>query len=84
MRIYGKVQGVNFRSSTCREAKRLGLVGFVGNESDGSVHIEAEGNREAVEELLAFAEHGPTRARVDRTERDTMPILRERSFRALR
>jgi acylphosphatase len=83
-RIYGLVQGVNFRSSTCREADRLGLTGFVRNEPDGSVRIEAEGNREAVEELLAFAEHGPTRARVDRTERETVPVLRERSFRTLR
>ncbi|NTV54988.1 MAG: acylphosphatase [Candidatus Moranbacteria bacterium] len=84
MRIYGLVQGVNFRSSTCREAERLGVVGFVNNEPDGSVRIEVEGSQEAVEELLAFAAHGPSRARVDRTEREAIPVLREHSFRILR
>ncbi|NTV55515.1 MAG: acylphosphatase [Candidatus Moranbacteria bacterium] len=82
--ITGLVQGVNFRSSTCREAERLGVVGFVRNELDGSVRIEAEGSREAVEELLAFAAHGPSHARVDRTEREMIPVLREHSFRILR
>ena len=41
--VQGKVQGVWFRDSTMKEAKRLGINGFVRNEPDGSVYVEAEG-----------------------------------------
>jgi acylphosphatase len=66
--VYGRVQGVFFRYNTKKTAKRLGLDGYVKNMSDGSVHIEAEGSKEKLEELLKFAKEGPPHARVDRVE----------------
>src|SRR5690242_16269177 len=36
-RIHGKVQGVSYRVWTRSEAMRLGLAGWVRNESDGTV-----------------------------------------------
>lgn len=41
--ITGQVQGVGFRWSALKEARNLGIKGFVKNLSDGSVYIEAEG-----------------------------------------
>lgn len=63
--VTGRVQGVSFRAYTAREAKRLGLCGWVANRADGSVEIVAEGDSSAVAELVAWAQHGPPLARVD-------------------
>lgn len=60
----GLVQGVGFRYATVREARRLGLVGWVRNRTDGSVEILAEGEPGRVEDLLAWCRHGPPGARV--------------------
>ena len=43
IKIFGKVQGVFFRSSARQKAGELGLSGFAENLADGSVEIEAEG-----------------------------------------
>ena len=66
--VRGRVQGVFFRASAQREAKRLGLTGWVRNLSDGSVEIVVEGEDEQVRELLQWAQHGPSAARVDRVD----------------
>jgi len=63
--VTGRVQGVSFRYHTVRQAERLGLTGWVRNQEDGSVRLEAQGPQEAVEELLAWLQHGPPAARVD-------------------
>ena len=68
MRIYGRVQGVFFRSSTQGKATELGLTGFVQNEPDGTVYLEAEGKPEALKELETWAHRGPDRARVEKVE----------------
>ena len=60
----GRVQGVFYRASTVKEASRLGLTGWVRNEPDGSVVLEAQGAKEAVERLLDWARKGPPGARV--------------------
>lgn len=62
--VRGVVQGVSFRWYTRQEANRLGLVGWVRNERDGSVRLEVQGPEEDVEELLAWVQHGPPSARV--------------------
>lgn len=43
IQVFGRVQGVGFRSWARREASRLGIYGWVRNLSDGSVEILAEG-----------------------------------------
>ena len=45
LRIYGQVQGVNFRYLTCEYARTLGLCGYVKNELDRSVTVVAEGEK---------------------------------------
>jgi acylphosphatase len=66
MRVHGKVQGVFFRASTQGKALELGLTGFVRNEPDGTVYLEAEGNPEALKDLEAWAHQGPDHARVEK------------------
>ena len=51
VRVEGTVQGVGFRPFVYRVATELGLGGWVLNDSRG-VLIEAEGERQALEELL--------------------------------
>ena len=67
-RIRGRVQGVAFRWHTRSQARRLGLTGWVRNLPDGSVRLVAEGERENLEGLAAWLEHGPDHARVDRSD----------------
>lgn len=63
--VRGLVQGVFYRQSTVHEAGRLGLSGGVRNLADGSVEAVAEGDRAAVERLVAWCRRGPPSARVD-------------------
>lgn len=69
-RIDGRVQGVGFRNFTQMRARQLGVTGWVRNEADGSVRLEAEGPRGALEELLEAVHEGPRMARVDGVEAD--------------
>lgn len=64
VRISGRVQGVSFRVWTLREARRLGLNGWVRNESDGSVNALISGSEEAVASMLEAFWQGPLGADV--------------------
>jgi len=66
--VRGVVQGVGFRMFTAREARRLGVHGYVRNLPDGGVEIVAEGDADAVDQLAAWAHRGPPAARVDAVE----------------
>lgn len=63
--VEGKVQGVFFRASTRDKAIELGLTGFVRNQEDGSVYIEAMGEQERLNEFIAWCKRGPKNARVE-------------------
>lgn len=69
-RITGRVQGVGFRNFTQMRARRLGVAGWVRNERDGSVRLEAEGTREALDTLVSAVEKGPRLARVNDVQVD--------------
>ena len=62
--ITGLVQGVYFRASTQREARELGLAGWVRN-TEQSVEAVFEGPRTAVEQAIEWCRRGPSRAIVD-------------------
>jgi len=66
--VRGRVQGVYFRASAKREARQLGLTGWVKNRNDGAVEVLAEGEEDQVKDFLAWAKHGPSTARVDKVE----------------
>ena len=63
--VQGHVQGVFFRETTRRRALAAGVAGWVRNTPDGSVEAVFEGERDAVDRLVAFAQSGPRGARVD-------------------
>lgn len=63
-RVDGKIQGVWFRKSTLQKARELGLKGFVQNEPDGSVYVEAEGPKEQLIALVSWCLDGPEHANV--------------------
>lgn len=62
--VEGRVQGVWFRESTRREADSLGVAGWVRNLSDGRVEAVFEGEPSAVNQMVAWAQEGPTAAHV--------------------
>lgn len=62
--VRGRVQGIGYRDATLRRAHRLGAMGWVRNEDDGSVHVHVEGSQAAVDDLVAFLREGPRGAEV--------------------
>lgn len=64
IQVNGRVQGVGFRQYTVERARRYGVSGWVRNERDGSVRVDAEGEDHAVDALLRDLKEGPSLARV--------------------
>ncbi len=52
----GRVQGVNFRWTTCRVAGRFDVAGWVRNERDGSVRCVVEGKPGELEAFVTAVE----------------------------
>lgn len=68
IKVSGRVQGVFYRASTHEQAQRLGVKGFVKNEPDGSVYIEAEGDEALLTALIEWCKQGPPAAKVHHVE----------------
>ena len=67
--IRGRVQGVGYRWWARGQARRLKLVGWVRNRSDGAVELLAAGPPGAVEHLVDACRRGPSAAQVTSVER---------------
>ena len=67
------MQGVGFRAYAAREARRLGVQGWVCNELDGSVLVVAEGEDRAAEAFVAWLRRGPPSARVTAVDVEWLP-----------
>lgn len=77
IKVYGHVQGVFFRYTTRKVARKLGLTGYVKNMPDGSVLIEAEGPENKLFELLKFSKKGPKHAHVQKVEHELQAFKNE-------
>ena len=66
--VHGRVQGVWFRDSTRREARRLGIAGYAINLPDGNVEVLACGASNALDELADWLQSGPPMASVTRVD----------------
>ncbi len=64
--VYGRVHGVFFRDFVSRQARQIGLTGYVHNLPDGTVEVLAEGERKQLEELVGYLRVGPPAARVEK------------------
>jgi acylphosphatase len=80
--VRGRVQGVGFRWFVEREARILGISGWVRNNGDGSVEVLAMGSRDQLLGLRSRLREGPRAARVDDVEEaDAKPIVGLTTFR---
>ena len=66
--VSGRVQGVCFRMSANREAKLLGLTGWVRNLEDGRVEVLACGETALLDQFRQWLAHGPSMAKVINVE----------------
>jgi acylphosphatase len=84
IRVSGKVQGVYYRASTEEKAKEIGLTGFVQNEANGDVYIEAQGDEMQLQQLTEWCKIGPRRALVTAIHISELPLQNEKTFRVKR
>lgn len=68
IKIFGLVQGVFFRANAKKKAEELQITGFIRNEPDGAVYIEAEGKKENLQHFLDWCKNGPPMALVEKVE----------------
>jgi len=82
--VEGRVQGVGFRYFVQHEALKRQLTGWVKNNDDGTVEMEAQGHESAVQLFLDTIEAGTMFAKVSRMyieQRDVRPD--EKQFRIM-
>ena len=63
--ITGKVQNVAYRAYVQDAADELGLVGWVKNQSDGTVVVCAQGDPSILKEFVEYLHEGSLRAEVE-------------------
>jgi acylphosphatase len=62
--VSGKVQGVFFRAETKKTAARHDVLGWVKNNSDGTVEAIFEGDEDDVQAVIEWCRQGPPHSRV--------------------
>ena len=78
--VRGLVQGVGYRYTAGRFARRAEVAGWVRNRADGSVEAEVEGSSDQVDAVLAWMAHGPPGARVDDVQVSDVPVTGDHGF----
>ena len=66
--VSGVVQGVGFRYFTIRQAREVGVSGWVKNTYDGKVEIIAEGEEWQLKEFTENVKVGPSHSSVSGVE----------------
>lgn len=65
LKVYGRVQGVFFRSSVKDKARALKVEGYASNLRDGSVEAVFYGEDTAVQQLIEFCRNSPGYSHVE-------------------
>ncbi len=63
--VSGRVQGVYYRACAVREARTLGIKGWVKNIAGNRVEAVLEGEERAVRRMLEWCRRGSPASRVD-------------------
>jgi acylphosphatase len=79
--VAGRVQGVGYRYSALKEARNLGIKGFIRNLADGSVYIEAEGSDIQLNKFVEWCKKGPAFGFVESVSMDIFPVVNYSDFR---
>ena len=77
IKFYGSVQGVSFRYTSSTIAKKLGLTGWVRNEYDGSVEMEAQGTSELINKLIDTMKNVSQYIVIDNIEQKVIPVVQD-------
>ena len=72
-RFTGRVQGVGFRYRAKYAASGMCITGWVKNEWDGSVVMEAQGTKEAIDRMLIMINSGDYIV-IDSIESEMIPL----------
>lgn len=68
LKIYGRVQGVFYRDTARRKARKLGLTGWIRNEPDGTVITVSEGEEESLKKFIEWCYNGSILAKVGKID----------------
>ncbi|HKZ44914.1 MAG TPA: acylphosphatase [Anaerolineales bacterium] len=77
IRIRGRVQGVGFRAFVLRNARALGLTGWVRNVGYDQVETVAEGNLQILKQFEDNLRIGPSSSHVDEIFAEEEPATGE-------
>lgn len=78
--VKGRVQGVGFRWSAKKAAEKYNLEGIVKNLTNGNVYIEAEGNKENLEQFVIWCHQGPNYAQVENVQTEEIELKNYTGF----
>lgn len=81
--VTGRVQGVGYRYYVVREARALGIAGWVRNLGDGSVEVLAQCEDGLLDTLAGRLWQGPPHARVTAVEASPGETVAWNEFRVL-
>ena len=71
--FFGQVQGVGFRYTAKYTASGLGITGWVMNEWDGTVTMQAQGTKEQLDQLISRLENAVF-IKIDRIEKTQIAV----------
>lgn len=77
-RVHGRVQGVGFRRFVKKLAQEHQIGGWVKNNHDGTVSVEALGRDDEVRNFVDFVKRGSFFSRVDEIEEIAKTTLSNR------
>jgi len=72
--IHGRVQGVGFRYFVKQKADYFGINGFVKNQLNGNVYVEAEGESELLNLFINACKQGPSHSWVEKVDIQYCPV----------
>jgi acylphosphatase len=77
-KVFGDVQGVNFRNFARDKAREFGVAGYAKNLDDGAVEVVGQGSEENLKKFFNAISVGPDNAAVESAEVSYGPLPEEK------